>query len=46
MKNSAQEASKTVKKKKKRKEKIEEESDGDTAKTHCILWKIKKELLI
>ena len=34
------------KSKKKKKEKIEEGSDGDTAKTHCILWKIKKELLI
>ena len=44
MKNSSQEVSETVKKKKK--EKIEEGSDGDTAKTHCILWKIKKELLI
>ena len=43
MKNSSQEVSETVKKKK---EKIEEGSDGDTAKTHCILWKIKKELLI
>ena len=41
MKNSSQEVSKTVKKEE------EEGRDGDTVKTHCILWgKKKKELLI
>ena len=33
MKNSSQEVSKIVKKKEE-----EEGSDGDAAKTHCILW--------